>query len=41
MRNLTDKIYSIDAFSDLENQSRVLRVIGEPRTFGITLWLNY
>lgn len=41
VRNLTDKVYTIDAFSSLEAEDRVVRVIGEPRTFGLTAWITF
>ena len=41
VRNLTDTRYSFDAFSDLEGSKRTLRVMGEPRTFGLTLWVGF
>ena len=41
VRNFTNTTYSIDAFSNIEDNISVVRVIGDPRTFGLTLWLSY
>ena len=41
VRTLANLAYTSMAFSSLENNLSVQRIIGEPRTFGLTLWLTY